>query len=445
MISKVVILGGGISGLVTAHELARCSPAQITLVESSTRLGGVIRTLRPEFFEMEAAVDTLDGKNGSVLELCKDLELESYLAPCESALAHFFLKRNREIFPVGFSSEIFKNNTLTLAAKMRMLGEVMIPRRKDAMDESVGSFIRRRFGNLFFTQIVQPVIRGGMMADPDDLGVGEYFKRWVEAESRFGSLIRAVLSGKFPGTARMTAFSVRGGMDRLVAGFLKRLPEIHVLLNSMAVTVRKDQSWIAELEDGTRLSADAICLALPAHESSRVLDKNFSDLSHDLEKINYETVAVINLVFPAQGFPREFSKTGFFIPGNGRESPFSSVKFCGPEETGAWIRMKVFIAEKFYREVFLLEDKALLGKVSRNLEEQWGFPKPFWAQVERYWKAIAQYPPGHRNLVREIDSRVQRHPGLFLAGNGYRGFGVSDCIERARETARRIADFLNRK
>lgn len=67
MISKVVILGGGISGLVTAHELARCSPAQITLVESSTRLGGVIRTLRPEFFEMEAAVDTLDGKNGSVL------------------------------------------------------------------------------------------------------------------------------------------------------------------------------------------------------------------------------------------------------------------------------------------------------------------------------------------------------------------------------------------
>ena len=176
MIPKVVILGGGISGLATAHELARCSSAQITLVESSARLGGVIRTLRPEFFEVEAAVDTLDGKYGSVLELCKDLELDSDLVPCESSLSNFFLKRNGEILPVSFSPEIFKNGALTLAAKMRMLGEVMIPRRRDVMDESAGSFIRRRFGKSFFSQVAQPVLRGVMMANPDDLSVGEYFK-----------------------------------------------------------------------------------------------------------------------------------------------------------------------------------------------------------------------------------------------------------------------------
>lgn len=445
MIPKVVILGGGISGLATAHELARCSSAQITLVESSARLGGVIRTLRPEFFEVEAAVDTLDGKNGSVLELCKDLELDSDLVPCESSLSNFFLKRNGEILPVSFSPEIFKNGALTLAAKMRMLGEVMIPRRRDVMDESVGNFIRRRFGKSFFSQVAQPVLRGVMMANPDDLSVGEYFKWWVEAESRFGSLIRAVLSRRFPGTAKVPAFSIRGGMDRLVTGFLKRLPGIHVLLNSRAVTVRKDQSWIVALEDGARLNADAVCLALPAHESSRVLDENFSGLSRDLGKINYETAAVVNLVFPARGFPCEFSKTGFFIPEDERESPFSSVKFCGSEESGAWIRMKVFVAEKFHREVFLLEDKDLFKKVSRNLKEQWGFPEPFWIRGERYLKAIAQYSPGHRKLVCGIDSHIQKYSGLFLAGNGYRGFGVPDCIERARETARWIADFLNRK
>jgi hypothetical protein len=80
---------------------------------------------------------------------------------------------------------------LSLRAKLRMACELMIRRRLDSNDESLAHFACRRFGRETFQRLIQPLVSGIYMADPEKLSIQAALPRFVEMEAKHGSLIRA--------------------------------------------------------------------------------------------------------------------------------------------------------------------------------------------------------------------------------------------------------------
>lgn len=445
MDKHAVIIGGGISGLTAAYYLSRQGIPKVTVLEASDRSGGVIRTLRGDLFHMEAAADTFDGREPAVFDLCGELGLRGELLECRPALHDLFLSKNKKILPVNLSDPagIFKSRVLGFRSRARLLLEAVIPVRKEDSDESIAAFVKRRFGDLFLKELVEPLVRGVLMADADALSLREYFPLWRVLEREHGSLIKAVMRQKKPAERTGPFFTIRGGLDRLVLGLTERLERVNLEQRSEAVSVKHEGCWKILVQGGRVVRADAVCFAMPAHAAARLLWNFAPSLAGELVKIRYDSIAAVNLVYPSGTFPKKFHEGGFLVPVRGEKWPFACLKSIGLTEDGRFSRFRAFISEELQPEVFPLDDETLKREVFRRLALAWGLQAlPARVSVERYPKALAQYGPGHGQLVLGIEKMLLRYPGLFLAGNGYHGFGVSDCVREAVRAARELGSFL---
>ncbi len=427
----IVIVGGGISGLSVAFFLSRkfsggSSPFRITILEEAGRFGGVLKTLRPGEFSIEAAADTFEGSRPGTLDLCAELGLTAELTGSEPSLKNISIRRKHHTFLVPFSSRVLTSGVLDLPGKIRLALGSLFFRGNAGADEDFETFLRRRFGPRFWEQVVAPVIRGVMMAEPGQLSTREYFP------ARKGGR-------KSPGTA----WTLRGGMDRLVIALTERLQESAVLrLHTCVRDVTRTDLWKLTLESGETLDADAVCLALPACRSAGLLRNTAPELFSALSAIRYGSVAVVNLMLRAEDVPPEGKRPGFIVPGQEECWPFSCLKWVGEEGAGSPVRAKVFIPEAFHPETYGLPDDVIIERIAAALNKTWNIPGPVWAGVERYPHALAQYGFGHRDRVRGIERMLQNFPGLYLAGNGFHGFGITDCVRSAQVAAEKISRFI---
>jgi oxygen-dependent protoporphyrinogen oxidase len=84
-------------------------------------------------------------------------------------------------------------------------------------------------------------------------------------------------------------------------------------------------------------------------------------------------------------------------------------------------------------KVFGESDEMLKRKVVTFLSDFLGMKeRPLFIEIERYLRVLPQYETGHLERVARIEKKALRYPGLFFAGNGFRGFGITDCIRQAR-------------
>jgi oxygen-dependent protoporphyrinogen oxidase len=88
-------------------------------------------------------------------------------------------------------------------------------------------------------------------------------------------------------------------------------------------------------------------------------------------------------------------------------------------------------------------DDQLLRAVGQELSHLMGIKgTPMLHRIIRWRKAIPQYLLGHLQRVAWIERRAASYPGLFVAGNAYRGVSLNDCVERGRLLAHQVAQFL---
>jgi oxygen-dependent protoporphyrinogen oxidase len=81
--------------------------------------------------------------------------------------------------------------------------------------------------------------------------------------------------------------------------------------------------------------------------------------------------------------------------------------------------------------------------VQTDLERTMGLRlMPEFVHIVRHWRGIPQYTIGHQARLDRIEIALSSRPGLFLAGNAYRGVSINACIEDAPRIARRVADHL---
>jgi len=340
-------------------------------------------------------------------------------------------------------------------------------------DESVAAFVRRRFGGEYLARVAGPLLGGIHSTDPEELSIEAAFPHLAALESRHRSLLLGVrqLNGSGPprATARDTAaarVSLAGGMGELVDALVEglRAAGVEMLPGCSASRLEPGSGtgWTVHLADGRSIEADAVVLATPPPVAAGLLEGlagqggpgALSGLASTLREIPQVSTATVSLGLPRSALGRELRGMGFLVPrsegGLVSACTFSSLKFPGRAPEGH-VLLRAFVGGSGGFRPEALDDDALTERVRAELAEildlapgvgpqparipgRGRSAEPVVTRVHRFVEANPQYRVGHAERVRVLEAALP--PGLVLAGCGYHGLGIPDCIASGERAAR---------
>jgi len=472
MSHRIVVVGGGISGLATAHRLIelrreREIDLEILLLEAAERLGGVIATERIGDFIVEAGPDSFITEKPWALRLCERLHITSRLIPTNVKHQNVYVVRNGtlELLPEGFLLlaptrlwPLIRTPLFSWRGKLRMALDLVLPRGRGNSDESLALFVRRRFGSEVLKRVAQPLIGGIYAADPEELSLSATMPRFLEMERNCRSVIWALwkeqrhrLRNRQVGSgARWSLFvTPAGGMQELVDVIARHLPSGTVRLSHRATALRPGaakKSWTVTVNGAEKLEADGVILATPAYASAQILSLFSPELAEELSAILYSSTATVSLAYRQEEIPRGLNGFGLVAPAIESRSiiacTFSSVKYPGRAPPGYGL-LRAFVGGALQPSLFEQDDRAMEDSVRQELRDLLGIAAPpNFCRIYRHPFSMPQYHVGHRERIRRIETLAGQFHALALAGNAYGGVGIADCIRSGEEAAERILAAL---
>jgi oxygen-dependent protoporphyrinogen oxidase len=466
MSPHIVVIGGGIAGLAAMHRAVELS-SQVTLLEASPRLGGSIMTERIGDFLVEAGPDSFITEKPWALRLCERLGLTSRLVSTQAAHQKIYVvhQGKLQLLPEGFFLlaptrlwPFIKTPLFSWRGKLRMACELFVPRAHMDEDESLGSFVRRRFGDELLERVAQPLVGGIYASDPDQLSLSATMPRFKEMEraSRSVSLAmwsaqrRRARSAASGSGARWSLFvTLAAGMQELVDTLARRLPEGSIRLHAAATHIGRDRHsglWRIDVEGHEPLEAAAVILAAPAFRSAEMLRGLADDAADALEKIPYASTATVSLAYRSADFPKTLDSFGFVVPAIERRKimacTFSSIKYPGRAPPGT-VLLRAFIGGSLQPELCGDDDATMENNVREELATLLGVSaQPLFTRVWRHPRSMPQYHVGHAARVGHIEAALDNFPGLALAGSAYGGVGISDCVRTGEAAAEKVINQL---
>ena len=450
---RIAIVGGGVSGLAAAFYLSRLGAGQVSLLEASPRLGGIITSKSREGFLMEGGPDAFVTKKPQALQLCRDLGLEDDLIPTRPEHRRSYTWQEGQFHPLPRAflsppieiSEIISSPLLSPAGKERAGKESSIPPEK-ARDESVADFARRRFGSEVLDRIIAPLVAGVYGGDAAELSLRAAFPRLWEHERRHGCLTgqrEVEASGESSDIFR----SLRGGMVQLIEALTDRISPMVEWRTSTAVSCLSSRDGVFGLEtdEDEQIEADAVILATPARVSARILKQGYPQIAEELGQIRYSHSILVNLGYPVE-ILQDWIGTGLIIPPAANRDLLACTwvnnKFQGRSPEGKWL-VRGFIAGKPADRLLDKSDEDVVDAVCRELREILGIdPAPRLRFVHRWPFAMPVYRLGHADLVERLKDQLSRCSGLYCIGNYFDGVGIPDSIRHARQAAEDLSRQL---
>jgi len=461
---NIVVVGGGIAGLATVLEIERLAPrAQVTLFDSSTRLGGVLASEQISGFTIETSADMFTVEPTTALDLVRRLGREEQLLTTKPTKDRAYVATADGIQPLprGFSlmlpadvDAVLASPILSDAGKQRFLQEQQLPPRDCSADESLESFAVGRFGREVFERLIQPLAGGIYTADPKKLSMRATMQRFIDMEQQFGSLIAAgkakakkeCASAEASGARYGLFRAPKGGMGCLVDWMVAAVERADLRTNQAVTSIEKNgPSWRVTTAEES-IDANAVVLATGAAVAGRLLGNLDSTLAASLESITAASSAIVVLALDQEQFEsplgKDFGGYGIICPHVlGRQAiacSFSSNKFSNRAPDGKVI-VRCFIGGALQADLVDRSDGQLLSIAMAELRQWLGLEGDAeWFKVYRWRNCMPQYTLGHLDRVSQIEQCVSQQIGLELAGNSYRGVGVPACIESGTQAARRL-------
>lgn len=466
---QIVILGGGITGLSAAFYVQKLfgeqkRPVSITVIEQSEHLGGKISTLYKEGFIIEKGPDSFLARKRPMIELTRELGLEDQLVPTNpQAKKTYILHKGRlHRMPAGLVLGIptqmlpfWRTNLLSLKGKLRAGLDLLLPRRKESSDESLGGFLERRLGREVVEHIAEPLLAGIYAGDTHMLSLQATFPQFQAAEQKFGSLIKGMLANRknpaimidTPSVAKNSLFlSYKNGLQTIIDGLVGALKETKLLTGQTAVAINAaDRSYQITLANGECVAADGIIVALPAFAAAKLLPQ--IQLVQALAHIPYVSVANVILAFDHRNIGHALDGSGFLVPRNeGRfitACTWTSAKWkhTAPEDK---VLLRCYVGRSGAEGWTTLSDKEIVKLVRSDLQQILGISaEPAFTEVTRLLRSMPQYPVGHLQTIKAARNQLnETMPEVFLAGAAYQGVGLPDCIQQGKEAAQQVVNSL---
>lgn len=466
---QVVVIGGGITGLSAAYELKRQAedegiPIHCTVVERDDRLGGKIHTKRMDGFVLERGPDSMLARKPEGVNLIRDLGITAETVGTNPHANKTYVLHDGVLEPMPTGTQMgipvdlpafLPTRLLSQGDKLRVLMETFVPRRVESGDQSLGAFLRRRFGNAIVDNLCEPLMAGVYAGAIDNLSIDTTYPRYAELERTHRSVMlglraerrqAAATAQPVPAgtlTGRSTFITLKDGLQTMVERLYDVLTDWADLRTGAAVQAlerRTDGTYTVVLEN-ERLHADAIVCTTPAGPAAELLAPMVPEAA-ELREIPYVSTATVIFAYRTEHVPTELDASGFLVPRREKRaitaSTWVSSKWPNAAPPG-YVAIRCYVGRAGQEDGLRLDDAALIQVVRDELKSIIGLDaKPEFHLITRWNHAMPQYTVNQLARMNRVESAIAaKAPGLYIAGAGYYAIGIPDCIKHGQAAARR--------
>jgi protoporphyrinogen/coproporphyrinogen III oxidase len=445
---KALIIGGGISGLSAAYYLSKAG-IRPTLLERKPRVGGVIQTSVVQGCVLEEGPDGFLGAKPWAMNLIRELGMaDQVIGSNDHSRITYIVKKGKLVrMPEGLMMMVptkimpmLETPLLSWGTKIRMGLELLRRPKGPQPDRSVYDFLLDHYGQESIDYLAEPLLAGVYGGDPRQMSVNSVLARFVDLETRYGSLTRGALAQPRPKGGGSFLQTLKGGLGRLIEALQPSADIVH----ASAETVEQTSEGFRVRVDGGWLETDHVVLAAPSLDAAQLLAASEPELSRLLAGIPYSTSITLALGYQKATFDHPLNGHGFLVPKKERKYIFgctwvgNKFHYRVPDDM---VVLRCFLGA----DAMPLSDEALVDAARAELRGIMNIEaEPVFHNIARWPNSMAQYTVGHEQRVTRIEEIVRAIPGLYLAGNAYHGIGIPDCVRMGQEAATAITSGYKR-
>lgn len=451
-IPHVAIIGGGIAGLSSAWYLQKAG-LRYTLLEKNRRLGGLLHTRHIYEMQVEEGPDAFITRKPQAWELAHDLQIEDDIIGVNPTPKRIYVLSNGALHSMPDGVNLFvptnipafmRSGLISLSGKMRALQDMFIPAKDITEDESLAEFVTRRMGREMLEKLADPLLAGVYNADMTKQSILATFPQYRHLEAEYGSLIKG-MQARRPHDVKdkPPLMSFKNGVGHLINTLEKKLTGIIYTDTTVSSITRDKDEFVITLDDGAHMRVNAVILALPAPIAAKITSTLDETAAKALMQIRYEGVGNMTFAYKLADVPTVLDAYGMVIPHTEHRKidgmQWNTSKWAGraPDDIAL---IRVFFGGPHTRDMLKHNDDTLEMIIRKELADILDITaKPFYvSDPVRLPYAYPQYDVGHINRVQTIyDSLPER---VAVAGNAYRGVGVPDTIQTARDAVAKIVE-----
>ncbi|MCW9049264.1 MAG: protoporphyrinogen oxidase [Deltaproteobacteria bacterium] len=464
--TRIVVIGAGISGLSTAYAIEQLAKqaeleVEVQVVEKEARTGGKIWSIKEDGFLCEWGPNGFLDNKPMTLELCRQLQIDPQLLRSDDNARKRFIYADQILHSLPENGPSFlKSKLISWPGKFRLAGEMLVPKRTAEGDETLAEFGRRRLGSEALNKLISPMVSGIFAGDPETMSLKSCFPRINELEQEFGGLIKAMLklakkkraeikAGKAVASAAgpggiLTSF--KDGIQELTDGVVEGLSGKVLTGHEVHKIEKKQTGFLVHLEGGKQLEAEIAVTAAPSYAVANMLDGLNESCSRVLREIPYATMNVICFGYQKERIAHDLNGFGYLIPKAEGCSTLgtlwdSSIFANRAPEGMALLRSMMGGATN--PAAIDLSDDEVKARTMGDLKQIMGIDcEPDFVRIYRHQHAIPQYTRGHAQRLQALEDSLADSPDLILTGNAFFGVGLNDCVNASNRAAEKVIDRL---
>jgi len=456
MAIDVLVVGAGLSGLVTAFRAKRAG-LSVAVFEIGSRPGGVIGSGRHSGALFERGPNSGLDTTPLINAMLDDLGIRADRVDGSKASSKRYVLRDGRLVALPMSPGAFLRTPLfSFGAKLRLFAEPFIGKAGPDVEESIAQFVRRRLGPEFLDYAIEPFVAGIYAGDPETLSVPAAFPRLHALEQQYGSLIKGAILGarqrrKNADKAKNAAssFSFRDGMQTLTDALARAVGQVDCDVKVTRVDRCPDGGFTVTGERfgmAFERHARAVVIATPAHSAAGIVQAMAPVAAEALREIPYPPVTVVASAYRRREILHPLDGFGFLAPAKERPAVlgtlFSSTMFENRAPTEVAV-LTTFVGGRRNPDLATASEAEIRVAVQEELARLLGAgADPMWTEVTRWPRAIPQYTMGHLLRIAKVDEAERSIPGLYFCANYRGGVSIGDCVKAGHATAERVAGHL---
>ncbi|PFP30395.1 protoporphyrinogen oxidase [Bacillus sp. AFS073361] len=466
---KIIIIGGGISGLTSAFYLQKAIqeenlPIELKLIEASHRLGGKMQTVIRDGFTIERGPDSFLARKLSISRLAKEVGMEDQLVHNSTGKSYVLVNEKLHSMPggsiMGIPTEVgpfLTTDLFSIPGKLRAAADFILPKSESGKDQSLGEFFRRRLGDEVVENLIEPLLSGIYAGDIDQLSLMSTFPQFYEVEQKYRSLIIGMKKStpsqpKTPVSkekAKGAFLTFKTGLQSFAEAIEAKIDPKTILKGHRVDKITKHgNKYDVYLNNGETLVADSIIAATP-HKitQSMFADYHFFD---PFKTVPSTSVATVALAFPEEAVKNDIDGTGFVVSRNNDYSitacTWTHKKWAHSAPKGK-VLLRCYVGRAGEETIVDLSDDRIIKIVLDDLKKIMDITtNPDFSIISRWKNSMPQYTVGHKQRVTDIIEHMNAElPGVFLAGASYGGVGLPDCIDQGEAAVQNVLDYLKKE
>lgn len=468
----MIVVGGGITGLAAAYYLQKEAsekslPLDVTLIEASDRVGGVIQTVKKDGFVVEKGPDSIIFRKSSGIQLIEELGLKDKVISNTAGKSYILVKGKLHTMPEGSFMGIPTRVTpfavsglFSPLGKLRAAADFVLPKGQPQADQSLGKFFRRRLGNEVVENLIEPLLAGIYAGDIDNLSLMSLFPNFYEMEQEHRSLVIGLKKTmpnppKPAGNAKKQParkgmfISLTTGLEEIVVQLEKRLGE--AIVKSTAVTKivpsANGERYQVTLANGKVEEADSVIVTTDHFHAQQMLSEySFMDV---FKAMPSTSVANVAMAFPKSAIKQDIDGSGFVVSRNSdfriTACTWTHKKWPGSTPEGMAL-LRCYVGKPDDQEAVNLSDEEIVKLVLKDLNKTMNITEqPLFHVITRWHNTMPQYTVGHKERMEKVKAGLATElPGVYLAGASFEGVGIPDCITQGKGAVSKVLDFLKK-